>query len=38
MNKAGSEAIDSIRQFIHAVVNGFTVGSEHTQVILESDH
>jgi len=31
IRKAGSEAIDSIRQFIHAVVNGFTVGPEHTQ-------
>lgn len=31
IRKAGHEAIDSIRQFIHAVVNGFTVGPEHTQ-------
>ena len=31
IRKAGSEAIGSIRQFIHAVVNGFTVGPEHTQ-------
>jgi hypothetical protein len=31
IRKAGSEAIDSIRSFIHAVVNGFTVGPDHTQ-------
>ena len=32
--QAGKEAISSIREFIHAVVNGFTVGPKHTQVTL----
>lgn len=31
IRKAGQEAIDSIRSFIYAVVDGFTIGPEHTQ-------
>lgn len=31
IRKAGQEAIDSIRSFIYAVIDGFTIGPNHTQ-------